>query len=309
MAFLRAFGSSLPGRIVTNDELAPQLGVDPDWIFSQSGIRERRYASAGDTVASLGHGAAQQALEKASLTPDDLGMILVASGSPDRFCPGPASTIAALLGLNATPALDLPIASAGSLTGLALASRLAGTLGNILVLGSEIMSRRIDPTPEGRNTAILFGDGAGACVVSPTEGFAQIVDSCLHTDGNSAEALTIQQDRISMDGAVIIRHATRRMPQAMAELLDRNALRADQIGTFLLHQANSNFFSRIAQTLKVPVERFFANIQSYGNTSSASLLIAADQWREANPNRLNAPLMFSAFGVGLNWGAVLALPV
>ena len=145
------------------------------------------------------------------------------------------------------------------------------------------MSRRIDPTPEGRNTAILFGDGAGACVVSPTEGFAQIADSCLHTDGNSAEALTIQQDRISMDGSVIIRHATRRMPQAMAELLDRNALRADQIGTFLLHQANSNFFSRIAQTLKVPVERFFANIQSYGNTSSASLLIAADQWREANP--------------------------
>src|SRR5450631_1008784 len=110
MAYLRAFGSSLPERIVTNEELAPQLGVEPDWIFSQSGIRERRYASASDTVVSLAHEAARQALEKASLTPADLGLILVASGSPERFCPGPASTIAALLRLNATPALDLPIA-------------------------------------------------------------------------------------------------------------------------------------------------------------------------------------------------------
>jgi 3-oxoacyl-[acyl-carrier-protein] synthase-3 len=309
MSFLRAFGSSLPERIVTNAELAPQLGVEPDWIFTQSGIRERRYACAGDTVASLGHRAALQCLEKASLTPVDLGMILVASGSSERFCPGPAATIAALLGLNSTPALDLPIASAGSLAGLALASRLAGGVGNILVIGSEIMSRRIDHSHEGRNTAILFGDGAGACVVSPTEGFAQIADSCLHTDGNSAEALTIQDNRISMDGGVIIRHATRRMPQAMAELLDRNAMKAGQIGTFLLHQANSNFFVRIAQTLKVPVEHFFANIQSYGNTSSASLLIAADEWRAQNPGHLTAPLMFSAFGVGLNWGAVLALPL
>ncbi|SFS04195.1 3-oxoacyl-[acyl-carrier-protein] synthase-3 [Granulicella pectinivorans] len=309
MAFLRAFGSSLPERIVTNEELAPQLGVSPDWIFSQSGIRQRRYACTDETVATLGHRAAQQCLEKAALKAEDLGMILVASGSADRFCPGPASSIAALLGLSATPALDLPIASAGSLAGLALASRLADGIGNILVLGAEIMSRRIEPTPEGRNTAILFGDGAGACVVSPTEGFAQITDSCLHTDGNSAEALTIQNNRIAMDGSVIIRHATRRMPQAMAELLDRNTMKASEIGTFLLHQANSNFFSRIAQTLKVPVECFFANIQHYGNTSSASMLIAADEWRTANPAPLAAPLMFSAFGVGLNWGAVLALPL
>jgi 3-oxoacyl-[acyl-carrier-protein] synthase-3 len=309
MAFLRAFGSSLPERIVTNAELAPQLGVEPEWIFSQSGILERRYAGAAETVASLGVRAALQCLEKASLTPDDLGMILVSSGSPERFCPGPASSIAALLGLSGTPALDLPIASAGSLAGLALASRLADGLGHILVIGSEIMSRRIDPTPDGRNTAILFGDGAGACVVSPTEGFARIADSCLHTDGNSADALTIQDNRIVMEGPTIIRHATRRMPQAIAELLDRNGLVASQIGTFLLHQANSNFFSRIAQTLKVPVECFFANIQRYGNTSSASMLIAADEWHEANPGPLTAPIMFSAFGVGLNWGAVLAVPV
>ena len=111
-----------------------------------------------------------------------------------------------------------------------------------------------------------------------------------------------------MDGSVIIRHATRRMPQAITELLERNALASSAIGTFLLHQANLNLIIRIAQTLKAPLDRFFANIDRYGNTSSASMLLAAAEWREANPGPLTAPLMFSAFGVGLNWGAVLAVP-
>ncbi len=308
MAFLRAFGSCLPERIVTNEELAPSLGVEPDWIFTQSGIRQRRYASASESVATLGATAARDCLSQAGVAAEELGLILVASGSPDRFCPGPASTIAAMLGLTATPALDLPLASAGSLAALSLASRLTATLGNILVLGAEIMSRRIDLTPEGRNTAILFGDGAGAALVSPTQGFARIADSCLHTDGNSAEALAVQNGRIYMEGSVIIRHATRKMPEAMTELLNRNALAAEGIGAFLLHQANSNLITRIAQTLKAPVDRFFSNIDRYGNTSSASMLIAAAEWRAAYPAALTAPILFSAFGVGLNWGALLALP-
>lgn len=308
MAFLRAFGSYVPERIVTNEELAPKLGVEPDWIFTQSGIRQRRYAAETDTVASLAVAAAQDCLRKAGKDPEDLALILVASGSSDRFCPGPASTIAASLGLTSTPALDLPIASAGSLAGLALASRLADSLGNVLVLGAEIMSRRIDLTPEGRNTAILFGDGAGAALVSPNQGFARILDSCLHTDGNSAEALSIANNRIVMDGSIIIRHATRKMPEAITELLTRNNVPADSIGTFLLHQANLNLITRIAATLKASLDRFYANIDRYGNTSSASMLIAADEWRTANPAPLTSPLMFSAFGVGLNWGAVLAVP-
>ena len=181
-------------------------------------------------------------------------------------------------------------------------------MGNVLVLGAEIMSRRIDPTPEGRNTAILFGDGAGAALVCPTSGFARILDTCLHTDGNAAEALAVQNNRVYMEGSVIIRHATRKMPEAITELLTRNNVSADSIGTFLLHQANLNLISRIASTLKAPLDRFFANIDRYGNTSSASMLIAADEWRTANPAPLAAPLIFSAFGVGLNWGAVLAVP-
>jgi 3-oxoacyl-[acyl-carrier-protein] synthase-3 len=308
VAFLRGFGLALPTRAVTNDELAPQLGVDPAWILAQSGIRERRYATPDDTVATLGTQAARDCLANTGAAPADLGLVLVSSGSPDRYCPGPASSIAALLGLSSTPALDLPIASAGSIAGLVLASHLAASLGNILVVGSEIMSRRIDPTPEGRNTAILFGDGAGAALISPKEGFARIAASCLHTDGNSAESLSIANQRIHMDGPAIIRHASRKIPQAIEEVLASAHLAAEDIGTFLLHQANANLIARIAQTLKASPARFFTNIERFGNTSSASMLIAAAEWSTVNPGPLAAPIVFSAFGMGLNWGALLALP-
>lgn len=309
MAYLRAFGAHLPERVVTNDALAEQLAVDPEWIFTQSGIRERRYAAETETVATLGVAAAQQCLAAANLTASDLGLILVASGSPDRYCPGPASQIAALLGLAVTPSIDIPIASAGTLVALSLASKLAATMGHVLVIGSEVMSRRIDPTPEGKNTAILFGDGAGAALISPDSGLARIVDSCLHTDGSSAEALAIQNNRIHMDGAVIIRHASRRIPEAIAEVLERNTIKPEAIGTFLLHQANLNLITRIAKTVGAPVERFYSNIERYGNTSSASMLIAAAEWHRANPGPFTQPVVFGAFGVGLNWGALLALPL
>jgi 3-oxoacyl-[acyl-carrier-protein] synthase-3 len=308
MAFLRGFGSCLPPGIVTNAELAPQLGVDADWILTRTGIHERRYAAPADTVVTLGVEAALSCLEPLGTGPDELGMILVASGSPDRYCPGPAASIAAALGLSTTPALDLPIASAGSLAALALASRLAPQLGNILVLATEIMSRRIDPTPAGKETAVLFGDGAGAALVSPDSGFARILDSSLHTDGNSAEALKIEAGQIYMEGSVVIRHALRRMPGAILEVLDRNDLKPSQVAHYLFHQANAVLLQRISKELAVPESRFFANIARYGNTSSASLLIAAAEWRQQNPGPLTAPMIFSAFGAGFNWGALLAVP-
>ena len=308
MAYLRGFGSCLPTRVVPNAELAPQLGVDPDWILTRTGIAERRYAAPEDTVVTLGTTAALACLEPLGTGPDVLAMILVASGSPDRYCPGPAASIAAGLGLTDVPALDLPIASAGSLAALVLAARLADKLGNILVIGTEIMSRRVDLSPEGKETAVLFGDGAGAALISPDQGFARILDSCLHTDGNSTEALQIRDGRIHMEGSVVIRHAIRRMPAAMLELLDRNAFTPAQVGNFILHQANFVLLQKVAKELNVPVEKFFANIARYGNTSSASLLIAAAEWHQQHPEPITAPLMFSAFGAGFNWGALLAVP-
>jgi 3-oxoacyl-[acyl-carrier-protein] synthase-3 len=308
MAFLRAFGSWLPPRRVTNRELAPLVDATPEWILEVSGIEERRYAAETDTVAAIGILAAQDCLEKAGATAAELGMILVASGSSDRFCPGPASQIAAGLGLATTPALDIPVSSAGSLIGLVLAAQLAPTVGRVLVVGAEIMSRRIALTPEGKNTAILFGDGAGAALVDAETGFARIADSCLYTDGSSADVLFVRDGRFQMDGSAVILHASRKMPRAINELLARNQLSASQVDAFLLHQANLNLIARVAAALKTPPERFFTNIARYGNTSSASLLFAADEWNCARSGALAGPLVFSAFGSGLNWGALLAVP-
>ena len=309
MAYLRAFGFHLPPRRVSNRELAPLVGVTPEWILDVSGIEERRYAADNDTVVGLGLLAAQDCLANAAATPADLGMILVASGSSPRYCPGPASQIAAALGLSATPALDIPVASCGSLIALALAAQLAPQTGPVLVVGAEIMSRCVQLTPEGKDTAILFGDGAGSCLVDPASGFARVADAILSTDGASAEILKIQQGRIFMDGRSVILQACRKIPRAINDLLARNQLTAADPCVYLLHQANLNLILRVAQSLKAPEDRFFTNLARYGNTSSASLLIAAAEWRIAHPEPLAAPIVFSAFGAGLNWGALLALPV
>jgi 3-oxoacyl-[acyl-carrier-protein] synthase-3 len=307
MAFLRAFGSYLPPRRVTNEELAPLVGADPAWILQASGIQERRYAADEDTVASLGLLAAQDCLKKAGASAQELGMILVASGSSERFCPGPAVEVAAGLGLTATPALDIPVASCGSLIGLSLAAQLAAKVGPVLVVGAEIMSRRVDRTPEGKDTAILFGDGAGACLVDPHSGFARIADWTLSTDGTAAGILKIERERIVMDGKSVILQAYRKMPRAISELLGRNSVTSADVGVYLLHQANLNLIERVATGLKVPFDRFFVNIAHHGNTSSASMLIAANEWRAAHPKPVSAPIVFSAFGAGIQWGALLAV--
>src|ERR1700733_10397505 len=164
MSYLRAFGHYLPPLSVSNAALEQRTGRDAASIEKASGILERRYAAEKETVADLGLAAAPSCLVNAGLTAKDIGLILFSSGSAERAFPGPASVLAAKLGLTTTPAIDIPIASAGSLIALALATDLAPRYGNVLVVASEIMSRRIsDADPD---TAILFGDGAGACIVS-----------------------------------------------------------------------------------------------------------------------------------------------
>jgi 3-oxoacyl-[acyl-carrier-protein] synthase-3 len=271
---------------VSNEEIAPLVDATSEWILEVSGIAERRYADDSDTVAGVGLLAARDCLEKAGVTAADLGMILVASGSSDRFCPGPACQIASGLGLSTTPALDIPVSSAGSLIGLILAAQLAPNMGPVLVVGAEIMSRRITLDPEGKNSAILFGDGAGA-----------------------AETLFVQDGKFSMDGQAVIMQASRKMPRAINQLLARNQISAAEVEVFLLHQANLNLITRVAATLKAPPERFYTNIDRYANTSSASLLIAADEWYAKQTAPISGPLVFSAFGSGLNWGALLAVPI
>jgi 3-oxoacyl-[acyl-carrier-protein] synthase-3 len=307
MAYLRALGSYLPARVVDNAELAPRVGVDPAWLLHVTGIEERRFAAPGETVATLGIAAAKDCLAVAGVPAADIGMAIVASGSAEQRFPGPASTIAAAAGISGKPAIDLPMASAGGLFAIALAAELTRTYGNVLVVASEIMSRVVRMDPTGRDTAILFGDGAGACLVSRDTGFAEIAGSVLASDGDFAETLRLDFDApLYMDGRSIILQASRKLPRVIGEVLERNHVKPTDVGTYLLHQANLNLITRVAQSLGVPDERFFRNIARFGNTSSASLLIAATEWwRGAGPT-LRDPIVLAAFGAGLNWGAVLA---
>jgi 3-oxoacyl-[acyl-carrier-protein] synthase-3 len=307
MAYLRALGSYLPSEVVTNAELAPRVAADPAWLLHATGFEERRFAAPNQSVADLGVLAAQDCLRNSVVNARDVGLILVASGSAERRFPGPAAAVGSALGIAGVPAIDLPMASAGSLFGIALAAQLAPVYGDVLVIGAEIMSRvvRIDST--GRDTAVLFGDGAGACIIGPEKGFAEIRDSLLATDGEFGESLQLPLDApLHMDGRTVILHAARKLPRTINELLERNGSQPASVETYLLHQANLNLITRVAQALRVPDDRFFCNLNRYGNTSSASLLIAAAEWWNAAAQRPGSPIVLAAFGAGFHWGAVLA---
>ena len=307
MAYLRAFGAYLPSRVVDNREMAAATGADPQYILRASGIEERRFAAPDESVASMGIRAARDCLENAGLAAGDVGLLLASTSSAEYRFPGPASAIGAGLGIQGVPAIDLPIASAGSLFGMALAAHLAPAYGHVLVIGSEVMSRVVKLHPAHRDTAILFGDGAGACLVSAATGFALIRDAVLASDGDFASSLRLDLNApLSMDGRTVIMQAARKIPRAIAELLERNQVAPAAVGAFLMHQANLNLITRVAHAIAVPEDRFFLNIHRYGNTSSASLLIAAAEWCEQHPSPPCGPLVFAAFGAGLHWGALLA---
>jgi 3-oxoacyl-[acyl-carrier-protein] synthase-3 len=306
VAFLREFGVYLPPRVVGNDEIGAQVGCDASWIVNVSGIEERRFAT-GESVAELAAKAALDCLERAKMPASELGMIIVASSSGERRFPGPAASVAQILGLHTTPAIDLPVASAGTLFGMALAASLADTHGAILVIGAEKMSEIILQQPMERGVAILFGDGAGAVLVDPKKGRARVVDTLIQTDGAFAEDLRLDFDKpIEMNGRSVILQASRKIPRAVEQVLKRNNCKASDIAVFLMHQANQNLIARVAQALGVDEEKFYSNIRRYGNTSAASMLIAAAEWSRASGFARGVSVCFAAFGAGFHWGALLA---
>ena len=301
MSYIHAFGAYVPERIVTNAELASRLNCKPEWIESVSGIRERRWAGA-ETVADLATNAARACLTRASIEASQLGLIIVSSGSAERRFPGPASSVAAALGLNTTPAIDLPVASAGSIFGLSLASRLAETYGDVLVVAAEKMSAVIEGAALDQNTAILFGDGAGAALVSSRPGPFEVLDSVLHSDGAFREDLALDwASPLKMNGLTVILQAARKLPSVIDEVLRRQNIAPTDVTQFVMHQANQNLITRVAKALGVDAGRMFSNVAKYGNTSSASMLIAASEW-EAAPG----PVVFAGFGAGFHWGSLLA---
>jgi 3-oxoacyl-[acyl-carrier-protein] synthase-3 len=311
MSVISRFGRYLPERVVGNDELAELLGCEAGWILQASGIEERCVAADGETVVDMAVAAAKACLGDRG--GENIGTLIVSCGSAERRFPGPAAEVAHRLGLAGIPALDLPLASAGSLFAIALASRLAADSRDVLVVASEKMAH----FDRDKNIAILFGDGAGACLVSPKGAGFRIVDSVLHSDGAWAGDLAQEwSGNLHMNGPTVIMQAARKVPAAIGELLARNTVGAEAIGAFVMHQANQNLMDRVARALRVPENRFFSNIRRYGNTSSASMLIAASELHDvmcAARTNAGAPphggdtICLAAFGAGFHWGAALCV--
>lgn len=304
-AYLHAFGAHVPEHVVSNAELAARLDRTPEWIESASGILERRWASEETGVVELGAAAAIECLDRAGIPASQVGLMILASGSAPPGFPAPGAALGVRLGLGTTPVIDLPMASAGGLFGLALASRLCVVYGDVLVVAAEKMSVVINAHPLDPNTAMLFGDGAGAALVSWRPGRRQILHSVLHTDGAFREELSFDwASPLKMNGLSVILQASRKLPAVIREALDQVGIPPEEVAAFLVHQANQNLLVRVAKALGVPGERVFSNIARYGNTSSASVLIAAAEWEQGNPPA--GPVVFAAFGAGLHWGAVVA---
>ena len=306
MSFLQNVGHWLPQRVVSNEEIGALLGCAADWILGVSGIEERRYADAEESTVSMGVAAAQSCLQSAGLNADAIGYLICSSGTAARRFPGPAVSIAHSLGCAQIPAIDLPVASAGALVALDLAKDLAPRYGRVLVVATEKMSEVALTEPMERGTSMLFGDGAGACVVSREAGSLEIVDSLVASDGQFADDLALPfASPLNMNGRSVILHASRKIPRAVEDLLSRNGLTPSDVSAYVMHQANLNLITKVATSLNVPIERFFTNIARYGNTSSASLLIAASEWMRTSPPASGQYAVFTVFGAGFQWGSML----
>ncbi len=303
---ISGFGHCLPEGVVDNAALAAEFGVEAAWILSVSGIRTRRCVAPGETVCDLAHRAALAALADAGITPSDLGAIVVGTGTPHRQFPGVSAEVQKRLAAPGIPAFDIHLASVGGLFALATASALCAQYGPVLVIGAEVMSAVLARHPRVKETGILFGDGAGACIVMPGAGAVTLDEIRIASDATFSDALFMDfGESMVMDGRTVILQANRKLQSAVSDLLGRNGLAPDDIDLFLFHQANLNLLRQVGGALKIDPEKVFVNLDRYGNTSSASLLIAMSEARAAGLLEPGMRAVLAAFGAGMGWGAAL----
>lgn len=305
MPSILGFGAYLPDRVVTHEALAAQLAVDPAWILEACGIRERRYAAPGESVVDLAERAARHCLDAVGLPAGRLGGILVGTGTPHRTFPGVSADLQRRLGAPGIPAFDVHLASSGGLVALCVAAELCGRLGPVLVIGAERMSGVVARNM-AKETAILFGDGAGAAVVAPGSGPLELLDWTWASDGTFADDLALAWDgALTMNGRTVILQASRKLTGTVKALLEKNGRRAGEIDLFLFHQANGNLLRQLGKALGIEDARLFMHVERYGNTSAASVLIAAAQAREQGRLPAGSTAVMAAFGAGFTHGAIL----
>ncbi|MGH7205987.1 MAG: beta-ketoacyl-ACP synthase III [Nitrospiraceae bacterium] len=313
-------GSYVPERVLTNADLERMVATSDSWVVERTGIRERRIAAPGEACSDLGTKAAERALEAAGLTAADLDLILVATCTGDSPLPSTACLIQHRLSAVRAAACDISAACCGFVYALAVGDAYVKTgLRHVLVVGSEVMSVITDWTD--RSTCVLFGDGAGAVVLGPSDGDRGILSSHLHSDGNlwdlicvpgggsrippSEKMLADGLQYIKMKGNETFKVAVKTLEESARETLSANHLSVEDLDLYVPHQANVRIIKAVADRLGLPMEKVFLNMDRYGNTSAASIPLALDEAVRAALVKDGNLVMIAAFGSGLTWASAL----
>jgi 3-oxoacyl-[acyl-carrier-protein] synthase-3 len=321
-------GRYVPERVVTNADLMAVMETSDEWIQQRTGIRQRHFSEGWTGAADMGAHAARQALQRASLTAQDVDCIIFATLSPDVDMPASACLLQDRLGVGGMPAFDVRNQCSGFLYGLAVADKFikTGTYERILLVGAEVHSTGIDLTTRGREVAVIFGDGAGAVVIGPeADARRGVLTTHLHADGRFAQKLWLEspgsrerprlteemidgpEPRIfpRMEGRYVFRHAVTRFPEVIREALTACGLCENDISLLIPHQANLRISQIVAMDLGLKEERVFNNIDRYGNTTAGSIPIALDEALEAGRIRDGDLVCLAAFGAGFTWASAL----
>jgi 3-oxoacyl-[acyl-carrier-protein] synthase-3 len=324
-AHIVGWGSYLPDRVMTNHDLAQIVETSDEWIYSRTGIRERRIANARETTATLAFEAAARALDVANMHPSQVEMIVVATSTPEYIFPSTASRVQDYLGATRAGAFDISAACSGFVYGLSLASQAiqTGSVRSAIVIGAETMSRVLDW--QDRATCILFGDGAGAVVLKGSSVPGGVLSSTLRSDGSGGNLLSLpavyhnpvptlgpeylhnghQKNTVKMNGRQIFRFATQVVAESIQEAVDKAELSLDEVALIIPHQANVRIIETAAKRLKIPREKFFLNLEKAANTSAASIPIALVDAVRDGRLRPDDNVVFVGFGGGLTWAAAM----
>jgi 3-oxoacyl-[acyl-carrier-protein] synthase-3 len=327
---IAGLGKYVPDNIVTNEDLSNIMETNDDWIIERTGIKERRHIAKGseDTTAIMGKKAALQAIERAQINKDDIDLIVFATLSPDYYFPGCGVQIQDMLGIKTCPALDVRNQCSGFIYGLSVADQYikTGMYKTVLVIGSENHSGGLDFTTRGRSVSVIFGDGAGAAVLTRAEEKGSgILSTHLHAQGEFAEELSLiapstnywvpeimkdnPQENIPyypyMNGQLVFKNAVVRFSEVILEGLAYNELEVSDINMLIPHQANLRISQFIQKKFQLKDDQVYNNIQRYGNTTAASIPIAlTEAWEEGKINSGDV-VVLAAFGSGFTWGSAI----
>ena len=307
-------GSYLPAKVLTNHDLAKMVDTSDEWIVARTGIRERHVAADNEVASDLSLAAAQRAIANSGLVADDIDLIIVATTTPDMVFPSTACILQSKLGIAGCPAFDVQAVCSGFVYAITIANMfiVSGQAKNALIVGAEVYSRILDWTD--RTTCVLFGDGAGAVVMSASDE-AGVLATRLHADGGYADKLsvpgwvcggkTIGSPFVQMDGGSVFKFAVRVFDEVAREVLEAANMSVSDIDWFIPHQANIRIMEATARKLKLPLERLISTVERHGNTSAASIPLALDESVSAGRIKRGDNLLLEGVGGGFTWGGVL----